>query len=88
MDLKALIADAIEREIGKYANTMTVPKWMSPKEAAGYLGCTTQHLQNLRARRIGPVFVRFGRLIRYAQTDLDAYLSDRRIETSPSKSEA
>ena len=40
MNLRALIADAIEQEIGKHAKTMAAPKWMSPKEAAGYLGCT------------------------------------------------
>jgi excisionase family DNA binding protein len=56
---------------------------MAPREAAQYLGCTTQHLQMLRARRTGPTFVKFGRLIRYARKDLDSYLTERRVETKP-----
>jgi excisionase family DNA binding protein len=56
---------------------------MAPREAAQYLGCTTQHLQMLLARRTGPTFVKFGRLIRYARKDPDSFLSERRIETKP-----
>ena len=43
-----------------------------------------QHvLQKLRARRTGPAFVKFGRLIRYAREDLASYLSERRTEAKP-----
>jgi len=81
MDIKTLIADAIEQALERHGEQSKQPEWMSPAEASRYLGCTAQHLQNLRARRKGPAFVKFGRLIRYARTDLDAYLVARKVKT-------
>jgi excisionase family DNA binding protein len=81
MKLRAVIAEAIQQAMREQADQAAPPNWMAPREAARYLGCTTQHLQMLRARRTGPNFVRFGRLIRYAREDLDAYLSRFKVET-------
>ena len=83
MKLRAVIADAVEQALREQSDQSTPKNWMAPREAAQYLGCTTQHLQMLRARRTGPTFVRFGHLIRYARKDLDSYLSERRVETKP-----
>ena len=83
MKLRAVIAEAIEQALREQSDQPAIKNWMVPREAAQYLGCTTQHLQMLRARRTGPAFVKFGRLIRYARDDLDSYLSERRIETKP-----
>ncbi|MGI9485191.1 MAG: helix-turn-helix domain-containing protein [Geminicoccaceae bacterium] len=85
--LRALIADAAERALQRDGQHLTLPIWMSPRDAAQYLSCTTQHLQNLRARRTGPPFVRFGRLVRYARVDLDAYLSIRKVNTKLSNAD-
>lgn len=82
MKLRAVIAEAIEQALREQSGQST-KNWMAPREAAQYLGCTTQHLQMLRARRTGPTFVKFGRLIRYARKDLDSYLTERRVETKP-----
>jgi len=84
MKLRAVIAEAIEQALQQQSDHTNQKAWMAPREAAQaaqYLGCTTQHLQMLRARRAGPSFVRFGRLIRYAREDLDSYLSKRKVET-------
>lgn len=81
MDIKALIAEAVEQAIKSQSQQTKQPDWMSPAQAASYLGVTAQHLQNLRARRKGPTFVKFGRLVRYARADLDAYLAARKVET-------
>lgn len=81
MKLRALIADAVEQAIQRQSDSIAQPDWMSPRDAARYLGCTVQHLQNLRARRTGPAFVKFGRMVRYARKDLDSYLFERRVST-------
>jgi excisionase family DNA binding protein len=81
MKLRAVIAEAIEQALQQQSDQANLKAWMAPREAAEYLGCTTQHLQMLRARRAGPSFVKFGRLIRYARQDLDSYLSERKVET-------
>ena len=81
MKLRALIADTVEQAIQRQTGSLTQSDWMAPRDAARYLGCTAQHLQNLRARRTGPAFVKFGRLVRYARLDLDNYLLERRVRT-------
>ena len=81
MKLRALIADTVEQAIQRQTDSLNQSEWMSPRDAARYLGCTVQHLQNLRARRAGPAFVKFGRLIRYARADLDSFLLERRVKT-------
>lgn len=83
MKLRAVITEAVEQALRQQSDQPGVPTWMAPREAAQYLGCTTQHLQMLRARRTGPTFVKFGRLVRYARDDLDSYLSERKVETKP-----
>ncbi len=81
MKLRAVIAEAVEQALRQQSDQVGPKAWMAPREAAEYLGCTTQHLQMLRARRTGPSFVKFGRLIRYAREDLDNYLTERKVET-------
>lgn len=82
MDIRALIAQAVEEALRALDARPVHRAWLSPTEAAEYLGCTTQHLQNLRARRQGPAFVRFGRKIRYARADVDAYMLARKVVTN------
>ncbi len=63
--------------------------------AAGrYLGgddkpLSSRTLQRKRRDGTGPVYIKVGRLVRYRQSDLDAWLADqRRISTSDTGSEA
>ena len=49
MKLRAIIAEAIERALQQQSEQANQKAWMAPREAAEYLGCTTQHLQMLRA---------------------------------------
>lgn len=81
MDLNALVAEAVEQTLERLKHAPADRVWLSPSEAALYLGCTTQHLQNLRARRKGPPFVKFGRKILYSRNVLDSYLQARQIQT-------
>ena len=49
--------------------------WMTPREAAEYLGCTYGTLKSWRARGEGPKYHKVnGRLVRYHVTELDAFV--------------
>ncbi|MBM3789282.1 MAG: helix-turn-helix domain-containing protein [Acidobacteria bacterium] len=52
---------------------------MTEREAAGQLCCTVSAMRRWRRERRGPPFVRSGRLIRYRETDLLAFVERRRI---------
>ena len=59
-----------------------------------YIGGTrspisTRTLQRWRLEGVGPTYVKLGRLVRYRQTDLDAFLEERtRTSTSMESTEA
>ena len=55
---------------------------MNEKQAAKRLGVGDKCLQAWRVKGGGPVFLKVGRLVRYTQTDLDAWLSTRRREST------
>jgi excisionase family DNA binding protein len=52
------------------------------KEASDYLGVTEGTLNTWRSiKRYNLNFVKVGRLVRYKQSDLDAFLDRRTVET-------
>ena len=52
------------------------------KGASRLLGITEGSLANWRCTRFGgPKFIKIGRLVRYRVADLEAYLTDRTIES-------
>jgi excisionase family DNA binding protein len=56
-------------------NQIKEKRWLTPQEAAQYLGCSRNFLDKDRVHRLhGIPFCRLGRHIRYDQFDLDAYL--------------
>jgi hypothetical protein len=48
---------------------------LTPEEVAAQLKATENYLAQLRFRHKGPKFIRHDRLIRYRQSDLDAWLA-------------
>lgn len=63
---------------------------LNEQEAANYLNVSLSGLRKWRTRRVGPRYCRFGRLIRYRQSDLDAWVdarSSKRDEMNPQMSE-
>jgi excisionase family DNA binding protein len=65
-----------------------IPHALRDYDAAEYLGVSRDTLRVWRQRRSptqGPVFVRFGRSIRYLKADLDAWVLSRRIDSPPSR---
>jgi predicted DNA-binding transcriptional regulator AlpA len=53
---------------------------MTEREAAAYLGVSPTTLNNWRARRQPPVWVKLGKAVRYLKSDLDAFLLESRID--------
>jgi hypothetical protein len=53
---------------------------LAPKQAAARLGVSVRALEEWRARGVGPVYYRLGRLIQYKASDLDAFVASSRVE--------
>lgn len=58
----------------KHTETAAPEGLLDQKAAAAYLGCKEQTLACWRVMKIGPRWVKIGRLVRYAKADLDAYI--------------
>ena len=57
-------------------------RYLTPQQAAGWLGLSVKTLARYRVKGHGPVFHRFGGRIRYLHDDLEAWaVSRRRIGT-------
>jgi len=54
--------------------------WLTPAQAAEYLGCAKVTLEQMRAKGIGPEAVRVGpRFIRYSVKALDEFMQQRAL---------
>jgi excisionase family DNA binding protein len=53
-------------------------RYLTNNEAAQYLGLGRQTLPKLRLLGSGPIFRKFGRAVRYAIEDLDAWAREHR----------
>ena len=57
-------------------------KHLPPFEVAEQLGVPVATLVDWRYKKKGPRFIKVGRLVRYAQEDIDAYVDAQRVETA------
>ncbi len=65
-----------------YQTDLTKKDRLNNEEAAQYLGLKAATLNKWRVYGEGPPFIKVGRLVRYRRTDLDAYLSDRLVQST------
>lgn len=57
------------------ANPPIATPWMAPDDAAAYLRLTVRGLEDMRGKGTGPRFHKVNaRVVRYHQSDLDAWL--------------
>jgi excisionase family DNA binding protein len=56
--------------------------YLTPQEAAEYLRSSPSTLAKLRVYGGGPHFCRIGKAIRYRRSDLDAFMSARRVRST------
>ncbi len=57
-----------------------VDKLIDEKEAAEILGCTVSAMRKWRFLGKGPAYCRVGRLVRYSEADLAAFLDANRVQ--------
>ncbi len=55
-----------------------MPRLLTTKAAAEYLGLQAGTLENWRYKSIGPAFVHLGRSVRYEVTALDAWVEQQK----------
>lgn len=60
---------------------MQVGTILNEEQSAKVLGCSVALLRKWRLFREGPSYVKIGRLVRYRQEDLDAFLDSHRVVT-------
>jgi hypothetical protein len=75
-----LIAARVIAKLPERARSL--PEWMTPKQAAEYIGRTVKALSHLRAVTRGPRFSKVGKIVRYRRADLDAWLEQHKIESA------
>ena len=58
-------------------------RWLSPEQAAQYLGCSRNFLDKDRIQRLhGIPFAKLGRHIRYDVVDLDSWLEGTKLSVA------
>lgn len=50
---------------------------LAPGDVAAMLGVTPRAVEAWRGRRVGPAYVRVGRVIRYRRADVEAWVASR-----------
>lgn len=65
-----------------------LPKRLTEREAAGFLGVKSQTLQNWRQAGSAPPFYRIGAKIIYDLRELQEWMAERRVETASAPREA
>lgn len=55
---------------------------LTVKEAAEYLGLAQSTLNKWRCIGGGPEYLKLGKVIRYRQSDLDAFLKSNRVQST------
>jgi len=54
---------------------------LNEREAAALVGCSVALMRKWRLFDEGPAYCKIGRLVRYRQEDLNAFLDQHRVET-------
>lgn len=61
-------------------NPSTPCEYWREAQAAEHLGVSVKLLQKWRQEGSGPVYVKFGRAVRYPHKELNSFARDRRVE--------
>jgi hypothetical protein len=58
----------------------SVNRLMNEQEAVEYLNCKVSTLRKWRLLEKGPVYIQVGRLVRYSEADLIAFMDANRVQ--------
>ncbi len=80
MSLDLAIEDATKRFVDDYLSKLgaVAPQYLTPADAATYLGLSAKQLEAWRGRGEGPPYTKLDRAVRYNRADLDEWMSGRR----------
>ncbi len=57
-------------------------KIFTPRQLAAYLETSVSALSQYRALGIGPIYLKIGRMVRYRQSDVEAWLNQKKSRTN------
>lgn len=79
-DEPEVLTAAVEQLLKKLSNNGKdeIPEYMNTRQAAAYLGLSTQFLEISRCRGGGPRYCKLAQAVRYCKSDLDAFMHARR----------
>ncbi|MBI0434005.1 AlpA family transcriptional regulator [Roseomonas sp. KE0001] len=60
----------------------TSRRWHRRRGAAEYAGCSERTLENLAIKGGGPAFAKVGRMVFYAEDELDSWLTSRLVRST------
>lgn len=63
----------------------SAPVWLTPREAAEYVGREPRTLREWRYLGTGPAYYRIEQRIRYRLDDLDAFMASARVEPTTAR---
>jgi predicted DNA-binding transcriptional regulator AlpA len=66
-------------------NQMDTDRYLKPRQAAEYIKSSTSTLAKRRLYGGGPKFTRIGRAVRYAKSDLDAFMNANTVASTSEK---
>lgn len=79
MSIEAIIEKTARDAVDAYLKRIepVAPAYLSPADAATYLGLSAKQLEGWRHRGEGPPYTKLDRAIRYCREDLDEFMSAR-----------
>lgn len=72
--LADVIAKFVDERMRVHASVLSQKRWLNTEEAAAYCNLSPITMEIQRHKKIGPQPTWVGKLVRYALTDLDAYM--------------
>jgi hypothetical protein len=83
------LADLVAARVAEQITSGTlkaVSPWLTPADAAAYLGLRPVSLEQMRAKGTGPKFRKIrGRIVRYHVRELDDWLNSGAAEAEPAE---
>jgi len=76
--LRPLLTELLAQSATPQSKTAAAPEYLNTKQCAAYLGMSVSSMEGWRTRGVGPAFSRIGTSVRYAKSDVDAFVASRR----------
>lgn len=82
MNLDERLAASIEARVKESLRNTILPRYLSPEDAAKYLGMSHRSIERWRQQGYGPPFSVFERAVRYDVLELDKWMAEKQQNKS------